>query len=612
MLACALALAPAASAATNSTVVGATVPSATNLDASLCAAGMAGRTEFGVVLAGASAVTTDDCRIVFGSSNDDATLRMYQSDLVGVAMSRDTVGDVDTAWGTNGFVRSDLGGNEYQYASAIQPDGKVLVGGQRNGDWLIARYLPTGALDTSFNSPNGYRTLATSAGASEEITAIVVQPDGAIVATGSSNGQLAVARFTATGLLDTTGFNAPTGFLRYNLPGSPDDPSSVALQSTGRIIVGGTSNSWSQAYLVALTPAGLLDASFSGGDGSDGFDVSSIAEHHVSALLVDSSDRIYVASSSTCGCDPRVHRLTVNGAVDAPWGSGGELAIPRTMFAGDATFAHPEGMIFDSSGRLVIVGHVGRPATGEDITITRIHPATATFDGSLGGDGAVTFPVPDDQVGYEIVERTDGSLLVGGSWNDGSVERFLVARALEDGTADPSFGGGDGWATLQPADLPSNQYAGMSVHTDGTVTMVGTANNDIRLARLGSTPVSDYVNLGGGGDSDWSSSASATNMFGACLRTVAGGATTGAGTWTADSASIGDEPAVNADCADGDSDPWNPIATTSVGPTALVARSASTVTSGSADVRFGFRPSTSQPPGRYTASLVIDVVAPAV
>lgn len=74
--------------AASSTVIGATVPSATTLTTSTCASGTPGVTEFGNVLPGASVRTTADCIVTFGSSNDTSTLRLAQADGAGTAMQR--------------------------------------------------------------------------------------------------------------------------------------------------------------------------------------------------------------------------------------------------------------------------------------------------------------------------------------------------------------------------------------------------------------------------------------------------------------------------------------------------------------------------------------------
>src|SRR5687768_11706292 len=64
-----------ANAASSTTVVSATVPSASFVDITNCAPGQASRTSFGTVLPGAEVVTTADCDVEFGSSNDTAMLR---------------------------------------------------------------------------------------------------------------------------------------------------------------------------------------------------------------------------------------------------------------------------------------------------------------------------------------------------------------------------------------------------------------------------------------------------------------------------------------------------------------------------------------------------------
>lgn len=71
----------------------------------------------------------------------DLALARYNSDLT-----------LDEGFGKKGLVRTDLEAYEVAYAMALQPDGKIVVVGQRkpNGaesDFLIARYLPTGELD---------------------------------------------------------------------------------------------------------------------------------------------------------------------------------------------------------------------------------------------------------------------------------------------------------------------------------------------------------------------------------------------------------------------------------------------------------------------------------
>jgi photosystem II stability/assembly factor-like uncharacterized protein len=92
VLACALGAATS-HGATSTTVVAASVPSATTLDVSACPATTAGITDFGSVTPGSVVKTSADCTVTFGSSNDTSSLRVGQSDGAGTAM-----GTATNAW----------------------------------------------------------------------------------------------------------------------------------------------------------------------------------------------------------------------------------------------------------------------------------------------------------------------------------------------------------------------------------------------------------------------------------------------------------------------------------------------------------------------------------
>ena len=101
-----------------------------------------------------------------------------------------TYGWLDTTFGTNGFVTTDLGAQEFAYGLARQPDGKlVAVGGRRlvsapptDSDFVVARYLKTGELDTAFGGGDG--VVLTDIAGDDTATAVALQPDGKVVAAG--------------------------------------------------------------------------------------------------------------------------------------------------------------------------------------------------------------------------------------------------------------------------------------------------------------------------------------------------------------------------------------------------------------------------------------------
>ncbi len=154
------------------------------------------------------------------------------------------------------------GANSVIYCSALQPNGKIIVGGQFTSyDGLsrnrIARLHPDGSLDTSFNP---------GAGANNTIFSMNVQTDGRIIIAGvftSYQGisRNRIARLMSDGSIDTS-FNPGTG-ANQNLWIS-------ALQADGKILIGGLFSSYNgtaRNRIARLLPDGNLDMSFDPGTG---------------------------------------------------------------------------------------------------------------------------------------------------------------------------------------------------------------------------------------------------------------------------------------------------------------------------------------------------------
>ena len=63
-------------------------------------------------------------------------------------------GGLDMSFGNNGIVTTDLGGTDHADAIVIQPDGKILVAGQKDlsvpSDIALVRYNTDGSLDNTF------------------------------------------------------------------------------------------------------------------------------------------------------------------------------------------------------------------------------------------------------------------------------------------------------------------------------------------------------------------------------------------------------------------------------------------------------------------------------
>ena len=117
---------------------------------------------------------------------------------------------------TPGFLTRDLaGGRDLGTAMAMQPDGKILVGGQRFTSLMpqvvvmvLARFNPDGTLDTAFGGGDGFVTTDVPGQPRDSIAELALQRDGRIVAVGGSlssvgiDGDFAVARYLPNGAPD--------------------------------------------------------------------------------------------------------------------------------------------------------------------------------------------------------------------------------------------------------------------------------------------------------------------------------------------------------------------------------------------------------------------------
>ncbi|MDT0566089.1 DUF11 domain-containing protein [Streptomyces sp. DSM 3412] len=145
-------------------------------------------------------------------------------------MRLDTDGTVDNGFGTAGIVRTDFGGYDGVRSLAIQPDGRIVAGGSSDARVALARYTTNGTLDTSFDGDG--RVVTPGAFADD----MLLQPDGRIVTVGGTNGDFAVLRHNPDGSQDS-GFG--TGGVATADFGGSDSARAVALQSGGGIVAAG-------------------------------------------------------------------------------------------------------------------------------------------------------------------------------------------------------------------------------------------------------------------------------------------------------------------------------------------------------------------------------------
>lgn len=150
----------------------------------------------------------------------------------------------------------EAGVNGQIFALALQADGSVIVGGtftQANsfGTYNIARYKPDGTVDQTFGTTNG----TSSQGTDGPVFALSVQPDGKIVLGGSFSLVLgqprrSVARLNADGSLDAPVISNPQAV--------SGTVKSTVLDSRNALVAGGRFSVQKQTAqnLLKVSPSG--------------------------------------------------------------------------------------------------------------------------------------------------------------------------------------------------------------------------------------------------------------------------------------------------------------------------------------------------------------------
>jgi uncharacterized delta-60 repeat protein len=187
----------------------------------------------------------------------------------------------------------------------IQPDGKILVGGDFTTykgltENYIIRLNSDGSKDLTFDNLIGF---------DNEVLSIAIQPDGKIICGGQFNQYKGVSanniiRLNSNGTIDFT-FNYGTGF-NFSVSG-------IAIQPDGKILMGGSFFQYkgvSENYIIRLNSDGSKDISF---DNSIGFNffVSDIAIQPDGKILVVGLFTTYKGVSANC-----IIRLNSDGSKD--------------------------------------------------------------------------------------------------------------------------------------------------------------------------------------------------------------------------------------------------------------------------------------------------------
>jgi uncharacterized delta-60 repeat protein len=396
---------------------------------------------------------------------------LFSAAVPGIGTATAADGALDTRFGTNGIALTGLVDADPVPSGCkpiVQPDGGIVVCGTRRAndatgsDFVVARFDADGALDADFGT-GGLVTIDFDHGAGgDQANGIAMQADGSFIVAGTTHGaephsaNFAVARLTADGRLDTAFAAAGKTIVSFDRDkGAGDDNVyAMTLQPDGAIVLAGSAETADgiEAAVARLNPDGTLDTTF-GADGRVTFRfglVGTGASDAADGVAIDADGRIVIAGSAQV-TDPQedtefaAARLLHDGTFDTSFDGDGRATIPFDPGTG-VSDAIAFGLMIQRDGRIVIPGYANASEfamKNMDMALARLDP-DGSLDATFGNGGRVLIALdlePDGiDAALDVVEQSDGRLLLVGTSLAGLVQYGTAARVTSTGVLDDSFG----------------------------------------------------------------------------------------------------------------------------------------------------------------------------
>ncbi|MEY4483174.1 MAG: hypothetical protein RL693_626, partial [Verrucomicrobiota bacterium] len=379
-----------------------------------------------------------------------------------------TDGTLDTSFdpgtGANGIVS----------AVVLQPDGKILIGGEftsYNGTprEYLARLNADGTLDAGFVGPDFFDAGGWA------VSSLALQSDGKLLVGGvfylslSPNYKASICRVTSTGALDVA-FN---GVVQGASAGAAiDEVKKISVQGDGKILIAGDFTAYNGAArggLARLTSTGAIDGAF-----------ATTSSGACQALLLQPDGKILVGGTFTTFNGSTANRLarvsssgTLDSAFVAAGGTTGDIGNFALQPDGKVVFCGDFGTFQGQSSapiRRFFAGLPGLPGLVQFSTeaYTGIEGTSTTLSvtrtgGSLGALSVNYSTVPGTATGADFT-TTAGTL----SWANGdATTKTIVIPITSDALAEgaESFKVNLGEALVGGALLGNTQEASVNVTT---------------------------------------------------------------------------------------------------------------------------------------------------
>ncbi|MCA9899305.1 MAG: hypothetical protein H6654_02890 [Ardenticatenaceae bacterium] len=339
-------------------------------------------------------------------------------------------GTLNTAFGTNGVASItpiNPAARDGVLEIALQPDGKVVVAGSvdtnGNKDFAVFRFTAEGLLDSSFGV-GGVITTPVSASDYDEAAGLVIQSDGKIVAAGNVGiNDFALVRYEKDGSLDTAfgvGGIVTTDF-PIGVSSGEDRAYDVIEQFDGKIVAVGYSSG--RFGVARYTASGALDSSF-GNSGIISTVVGSDPFLAANAVAQQADGKLLVSGTGYNDVDGHyawtLVRYNSDGSLDTDFGTDG---IIKTDFGGNSTSNYMQLL---PNGKIVLVGDGNDGSNGLGVSIVQYNQ-DGSLDTSFGTGGVVH--TSSGTRATRVIVQPDGQLLVlGYATTSTAPEDIFLAR----------------------------------------------------------------------------------------------------------------------------------------------------------------------------------------
>ena len=346
-------------------------------------------------------------------------------------------GRLDPSFSGDGRVVTNFPGggqpavNARAFGVVVRPNARIVAAGFAGNDFALAQYNVNGNLSAVFS---GDGRVTTNIAGNDQARAVVLQPDGKVVAAGfaSLSGQrvFALARYNANGTLDTDFDGDGRVTTNFN-SGRSAEANAVALQSDGKIVAAGfvTVDGIDRFALARYNTNGTLDTTFGRGD-SDGIDgvvttdfstsIPNATNAQANGVAIDPQGRIVVAGFVTVN--------DIEQFILVRYDTTGSTNTSQLATFGGIR-ARANALVLDNANnKIIAVGFAGNNFALAQFNATNL---------SIGVSDQIITPLGANSQANAVVVQSDSKIIAAGFRGN----NFAVVRYNADGRSlDTTFG----------------------------------------------------------------------------------------------------------------------------------------------------------------------------